>query len=602
MPHFSEQIDPNALPGVAGVNVQTGATYAYAFADKAKLVSHNSAANIAATLPQATREFGLGFYLLVQNVGAGMLTLTTAASLIDGVASLVLPRGAGAIVASDGVNWFTVRAPASASSTILVNPQAGATYTYAATDAGKLVTHANASPVTGTLPIAVGLFGAGFFLYIKNVGATLLTVNAVAGTVDGAASVTFASGESAIAVSNAGNWTTLKLFVPSGGGLTGFTASLNATTPNTTQNASALTPSGGTTDQDGVYSQKGVGALLAQIPDDTIVGGSKRGVKAIDWQLQRTSAASVASGNFSVIGGGSSNRASGQNSIVAGGAFNSASGNAGTVSGGFGNTATPDFVAICGGQNNLASSGSEHAFIGGGLANVISLGTHNTVSGGNANSISNGGYGVVAGGRSNLINTAKQYGTVSGGFSNTAQGVGSVVAGGIQNRADTDFSMAFGKSSITRTTGELAHCAGGFVGNGDAARRYLILCTKTNSATGVILTADGTVTVANNGLRLDRDGAIVFSGQVVARIESGGINQSAAWEIRGSAHRVAAAASSALIGVPTVTQTGVSAGAASWAVVVSVDAATDTVTISVIGEASKIIRWACSLNVTEVYT
>ena len=53
------------------------------------------------------------------------------------------------------------------------------------------------------------------------------------------------------------------------------------------------------------------GALLAQIPDNTIVNGNKRGLYATDWQRNHTDPTQVASGNFSTIGGGSSNTASG---------------------------------------------------------------------------------------------------------------------------------------------------------------------------------------------------------------------------------------------------------------------------------------------------
>ena len=64
---------------------------------------------------------------------------------------------------------------------------------------------------------------------------------------------------------------------------------------------------------DAVIKAKGLGALSA---DDE---GGKRGEYAVDWQKIRGTTAEVASGNFSVISGGSFNKASGLHSVVIGG-------------------------------------------------------------------------------------------------------------------------------------------------------------------------------------------------------------------------------------------------------------------------------------------
>lgn len=109
MPHFAEFIDFDALPGIAGVNIQTGITYTYLFSDQAKLVSHANAAAIAGTLPQAGLNFPAGWYFFVQNTGAGTLTITPTVSTIDGAANITLATGSGAIIVSDGANYFTVR-------------------------------------------------------------------------------------------------------------------------------------------------------------------------------------------------------------------------------------------------------------------------------------------------------------------------------------------------------------------------------------------------------------------------------------------------------------------------------------------------------------
>lgn len=94
------------------VNAQTGTTYTYLTTDFRKLVTHTNAASIAGTLPQASATFPAGWYMLVQNRGAGVLTITPTTSTIDGAATLVLNQNEGAIVVSDGTNYFTLRGKA----------------------------------------------------------------------------------------------------------------------------------------------------------------------------------------------------------------------------------------------------------------------------------------------------------------------------------------------------------------------------------------------------------------------------------------------------------------------------------------------------------
>lgn len=114
----------------------------------------------------------------------------------------------------------------------------------------------------------------------------------------------------------------------SGGALTGFSSSLDTEAPNDEVNASGLTASGGTTDQDVYVAPKGNGALIGQEPDGTFAGGNKRGIKSVDFQLSRDDASQVASGDYSSIWGG-------RNNIV--------SGNYATVTHGSGNVADSDW-------------------------------------------------------------------------------------------------------------------------------------------------------------------------------------------------------------------------------------------------------------------
>src|SRR5216684_2081651 len=84
-----------------------------------------------------------------------------------------------------------------------VNPQAGTSYTIAASDYGQLVTFNNASPVAVTIPQASGSFAL-FNVFVRNLGAGTVTITPVAGTIDGSGSL--AQGSSTWIVSDGTNW------------------------------------------------------------------------------------------------------------------------------------------------------------------------------------------------------------------------------------------------------------------------------------------------------------------------------------------------------------------------------------------------------------
>jgi hypothetical protein len=102
---------------------------------------------------------------------------------------------------------------------------------------------------------------------------------------------------------------------------------------DSTQTAiTTLMVSGTQTNIDAVIQPQGSGASLA---DST---GNKRGSYATDWQKQRGSASQVASGDYSIISGGSFNAATGLHSVVVGGNNNLANSNYSTIVGGHGGT------------------------------------------------------------------------------------------------------------------------------------------------------------------------------------------------------------------------------------------------------------------------
>lgn len=91
------------------VNSQTGTSYTILSGDRDKLVTTTNGSAIAVTLPQAGASFPSGWFFFYQNRGAGTATITPTTSTIDGAAILVLKTGQGAVIFSDGTNYFTMR-------------------------------------------------------------------------------------------------------------------------------------------------------------------------------------------------------------------------------------------------------------------------------------------------------------------------------------------------------------------------------------------------------------------------------------------------------------------------------------------------------------
>lgn len=94
------------------VNAQTGISYTVLTTDFRKLVTHSNGSAIAVTLPQASATFPAGWFYFTQNRGAGVVTITPTTSTIDGGATLVLNQNEGALIVSDGTNYFTFRGKA----------------------------------------------------------------------------------------------------------------------------------------------------------------------------------------------------------------------------------------------------------------------------------------------------------------------------------------------------------------------------------------------------------------------------------------------------------------------------------------------------------
>ena len=248
----------------------------------------------------------------------------------------------------------------------------------------------------------------------------------------------------------------------------------------------------------------GTGAIQAQPTTSTTTGGNARGANAVDWQTARNTAAMVASGSLTAIGGGYGNTASGIQGAISGGTFNTVSGTYNFVGAGFGNTATLTASSVVGGQAN--SAGGFYNFIGGGFTNsgtatavvTTQSGTMNgttavTLSGSNANikvgqiifgtSIAAETYVAAisgtaltlsknaSGSSTSTLSFYTPHGIVVGGGNNQATGSYSFIGGGgdagtasQRNVASGDWSVVCGGQKNTASGGASFVGGGGNVG------------------------------------------------------------------------------------------------------------------------------------------
>lgn len=193
-------------------------------------------------------------------------------------------------------------------------------------------------------------------------------------------------------------------------------------------------------------------------------------------------------------------------------------------------------------------------------------------------------------------------GTGSGvfrGSGNVATGNSAVVIGGTNNLASGDDSVSSGRYSSTR--GLLAaksHAAYPFgTTQGSRQKIEMELMKQTTDATGAFMTARGGGGSATDHYVMPDNCAAYINARVIASDSSGNI---ASWDVKITAKRGAGAASSALVGTPSITQIHADAGASGWGVGVVADTTYGGVNIRADGAASTTIWWGASLESTEL--
>jgi len=163
-----------------------------------------------------------------------------------------------------------------------------------------------------------------------------------------------------------------------------FSTNIGSELTLTPTSRSILKPRSNSLNTDLVLEPKGAGAVSFNR------NGTARGGGAVDLQTNvEQNSVNVASGSYSVIGGGQNNRATGSQSVISGGVLNVAEGSQSSISGGSGNV----------GQGL-------NTHIGGGTGNTVT-GNTSVICGGNANNIASVGSGILGGNNNTLTSTAQ---------------------------------------------------------------------------------------------------------------------------------------------------------------------------------------------------
>jgi hypothetical protein len=271
---------------------------------------------------------------------------------------------------------------------------------------------------------------------------------------------------------------------------------------------------------------------------------------------------------------------------------------------------TPHGVVVGGGNNQATGS---YSFIGGGgdagtAANRnVASGDWSVVGGGIANQATGLGSVVVGGGvdaggvSANIASGVLS--TIVGGQNNQASGRGSFIGGGYANRATGVVSSVLGGTYGT-TRGITANMVFAPVNSaiasatGVSQTALLILAKQTTDATATVLVSDNNSAGTSNQIILPNNSAYYFKGSVIANVTGGGNTK--AWAIEGAIKRGANAASTALVGTPTVTSAYADAGASTWAITATADTTNGGLAITFTGQASTTIRVVAKLETTEV--
>lgn len=118
-------------------------------------------------------------------------------------------------------------------------------------------------------------------------------------------------------------------------------------------------------------------------------------------------------------------------------------------------------------------------------------------------------------------------------------------------------STAIGKQSNTQSiAGRMSYGAGFITTIGDNQISDFLFKRRTTDATATVLTTNNAAAATTNQLILSNNSVVGFTGMITARRQAAGGAVAKVWKVEGAIRREANAATTTLVGTPTVTVIG----------------------------------------------
>jgi len=298
---------------------------------------------------------------------------------------------------------------------------------------------------------------------------------------------------------------------------------------------------------------------------------------------QNTLSSSTVFSNWVVISSGGGGQVINSNSVSLGGTNTHATSSGSVAIGGSSVTATAANAVAIGGATAQASGSNSAALAG---SSGDASGSGSVVLGGSGNGAQATNSGTVGG----SSNTASASGaTTLGGTNNTASGADSTVLGG---------GYATTRATVSAIT--LPGCNAPITTSpvGIAQSRLMVLARQTTDATATVLASNASAAGTTNQVILPNNSAFYFRGEVICGVTGAGDTKG--FFIEGAIKRGANAASTVLVGTPTVTSSYADAGASTWALTATADVTNGGLAITATGQASTTIRWVAKIFTTEM--
>jgi hypothetical protein len=511
------------IGGSSGVNVEVGDTmYCTSTAASGNQATVGSSWNIvqenidgAVTGPASATDGHVALFngstgkiikdsgLTLAGTNTGDETTTTIGALINGATAKTTPVDADYVGLMDSaasnilkkLSWANIKATLKTYFDTLyavfgeaVNAQTGTTYTYVNGDGGKLVTHTNASSIAGTLPQAGsgGNFAANWWMDVQNRGAGTLTITPTTSTIDGAATLTFTTGQGARIVSDGTNYFTQRGGAGSSGG--GGTPGGSTTQVQFNDSGAFGGSSTFTWDKTNNILYLGSSTTAASIAVPSVGSGSNLTGRALS-VTAGTGDGFQTGGALSLTGGTGGDNGNGGAITITGGATGASSnsiGGAVTITGGSSSSSTVrgGDVSLLGGVGKGANRGGNATLQAGDTGS--GTGGNVTIQAGTSTSGFAGAVTITAGGTS-ATSVAGGAVNINGGAPTNGKGgsVNLTAAAGVgTNKDGGDIILTPGAKTGTGTPGNVVLNGGGAALSTSATGGFTCIPTCAGTPTG----------------------------------------------------------------------------------------------------------------------